>query len=178
MRQLLAFISMAPAVALSQSPPEFPAASDNQAGLAFAPDGMTAYWAEWDGEWGSSDSGRRTIYRSELRNGAWSAPAPAPFSGEFSDDDPFVSPDGRWLYFVSERPADDSDEEADADIWRYDLLDGERLQHLSVNSEAAEYSPVVTASGTLYFASARDGGFGQGDLYRAAPSDSGLLRAR
>lgn len=32
----------------------------------------------------------------------------------------------------------------------------------------------MSVSGTLYFASAREGGFGQGDLYRAAPSGNGF----
>ena len=146
----------------------FDAGSDNQAGLAFSPDGATAYWAEWNGEWGSNAASRRTIYVSTLENGEWTAARVAPFSGEYSDDDPFVSPDRRWLYFVSERPADDDDKDLDADIWRYSLPDGDRLQHLNINSDAAEYSPVVAASGALYFASARSGGYGQGDLYRAA----------
>lgn len=144
----------------------FDAGLDNQAGLTFTPDGAAAYWVEWDGEWGSNAVSRRTIYVSTLDNGEWSPAEPAPFSGEYSDDDPFVSPDGQWLYFVSERPGDD--DELDADIWRYQLTGDERLQLLNINSDSAEYSPVVTTSGTLYFASAREGGYGQGDLYRAA----------
>jgi hypothetical protein len=111
---------------------------------------------------------------SQLHNGAWSEPAAAPFSGEFSDDDPFVSPDGSWLYFVSERPANKDDDKVDADIWRYSLIEKNRLEHLSINSESAEYSPVVTASGDLYFASDRKGGPGDGDLYRAAAIDKGF----
>jgi hypothetical protein len=152
----------------------FDAGLDNQAGLTFTPDGATAYWVEWDGEWGSNAASRRTIYVSTLENGEWKAAQVAPFSGEHSDDDPFVSPDGRWLYFVSERPAGDDDTNLDADIWRFSLAGDERLQHLNVNSDAAEYSPVVTASGALYFASARDNGYGQGDLYRAAARGDGF----
>lgn len=174
MRLLLALAMLAPVAAAAQSPPAFPTAADNQSGLTFSPDGATAFWVGWNGTWGSNNASRRVIYSSELVDGEWSAAAPMPFSGEFSDDDPFVSPDGQWLYFVSERPADENDKELDADIWRYNLVDGERLQHLSVNSDVAEYSPVVSVSGTLYFASARDGGFGQGDLYRAVPSGNGF----
>jgi DNA-binding beta-propeller fold protein YncE len=169
--QLLLTITMAAASAhtVADSPHRmFDAGSDNQAGLTFSPDGATAYWVEWDGEWGSNAASRRTIYVSMLHDGEWSAAEAAPFSGEYSDDDPFVSPDGQWLYFVSERPAGDDDANLDADIWRFNLAGDERLQHLNINSDAAEFSPVVTASGTLYFASGRDGGFGQGDLYRAA----------
>ena len=112
---------------------------------------------------------------AQQHGSAWSKPAPAAFSGTYSDDDPFVSPDGRWLYFVSERPASSDDKELDANIWRYSLVEDSRLEHLSVNSDAAEYSPVVTSSGAIYFASARNGGPGQGDLYRAASVDGKFL---
>jgi DNA-binding beta-propeller fold protein YncE len=145
-------------------------------GLTFTPDGEQAFWVEWDGDWGSKGT-QRVIYTAELRDGTWSTPVPAPFSGRYSDDDPYVSPDGRWLYFVSDRPADDADEKPDADIWRYSLVDEGRLEHLPVSSETAEYSPVVTASGALYFASTHDGGHGQSDIYRAAPTEDGFAPA-
>jgi Tol biopolymer transport system component len=147
-------------------PAVFDAGLENQAGLTFSPDGSAAYWVAWDGEWGSSSAGPRTIFTSRRQGRAWSSPRAMPFSGEYSDNDPFVSPDGQWLYFVSERP--------NADIWRYRLDGSEMLERLAINSEAAEYSPVVVASGALYFASARPGGPGRGDLYRAAPDGDGF----
>jgi hypothetical protein len=147
--------------ASAPDPALFDAGLDNQSGLTFAPDGSTAYWVEWDGDWGSSAAGKRTIYFSVRSDVGWSSPEPMPFSSDASDDDPFVSPDGDWLYFVSARP--------DRDIWRYRLDGSRRLERLSINSPAAEYSPVVVSSGAMYFASARPEGPGQGDLYRAAP---------
>lgn len=163
-------------VAIAQDPSVFDAGAENRLGLTFTPDGKRAFWTEWDGAWGSKRT-QRVIYTAELRNETWTNPVPAPFSKQYSDEDPYVSPDGRWLYFVSERPANDADEEPDADIWRYSLIEEGRLEHLSVNSEAAEYSPVITSSGALYFASARDGGPGQGDIYRAAPIEGGFAPA-
>jgi Tol biopolymer transport system component len=96
-------------------------------------------------------------------------------SGNYSDGDPFVSPDGRWLYFVSERPISRDDELPDANIWRYNLVEKDHLEYVSVNSASAEYSPVVTTSGNLYFASNRGGGPGEGDLYRASLKDGKFL---
>jgi hypothetical protein len=165
-----------PAAAAAPDPSVFDAGHENRLGLTFTPDGKHAFWVEWDGAWGSKGT-QRVIYMAELRDGTWTKPVPAFFSGQYSDDDPFVSPDGRWLYFVSDRPANDADENPDADIWRYSLTDEDRLEHLSVNSAAAEYSPVVTASGALYFASTRVGGPGQGDIYRAAPTVDGFAAA-
>ena len=147
-------------------PAVFDAGLENQAGLTFSPDGNTAYWVAWDGAWGSSSAGPRTIFMSRRQGLSWSAPEAMPFSGEHSDDDPFVSPDGQWLYFVSERP--------NADIWRYRLDGSAPLEHLAINSEAAEYSPVIVASGALYFASARPGGPGEGDIYRTEPDGDGF----
>jgi hypothetical protein len=166
-----------PAEAAVPDPSMFDAGAENRLGLTFTPDGKRAFWVEWDGAWGSKGT-RRIIYTAELHDETWTRPVPAPFSQQYSDDDPWVSPDGRWLYFVSERPANDADEKPDADIWRYSLTGEDRLEHLSVNSAAAEYSPVVTASGALYFASTRDGGPGQGDIYRATPTEDGFDRPK
>jgi hypothetical protein len=154
--------------ASAPDPALFDAGLDNQSGLTFAPDGSTAYWVEWDGDWGSSAAGKRTIYFSVRSDVGWSSPEPMPFSSDASDDDPFVSPDGDWLYFVSARP--------DGDIWRYRLDGSRHLERLPINSPAAEYSPVVVSSGALYFASARSGGPGQGDIYRAAPDGGAFAK--
>ena len=150
-------------------PPTIDAGLNNQLGLTFSPDGSTAYWVAWNGNWASRTPSQWVIYTSKQEHGKWSVPTPAEFTGTHSDTGPFVSPDGRWLYFVSERPTSDGDESNDRNIWRYSLVEENELEYLSINSDAAEYSPVITASGALYFASNRDGGPGEGDLYRAAP---------
>ncbi len=169
---ITAVLALATSVAADPADfPEFSAGAENRLGLTFSPDGQHAFWAEWDGKWGS-EPGQRIIYMSTKTANDWGHPEPAPFTNEHSDDDPFVSPDGRWLYFVSDRPTDGS--EGNADIWRYDLAEGGNPERLSINSPEAEYSPVVTNSGALYFASARDGGRGQGDLYRADPVGDGF----
>ena len=147
---------------------------ENQAGLVFSPDGNTAFWTAWDGVWGAKASSPRTIYTSSMDGGEWSEPAVVPFSGRHNDDDPFASPDGRWLYFVSDRPESQGAGSDDGDIWRYSLSGDGRLEKLEINTDAEEYSPVVTESGALYFASARKGGAGRGDLYRSAPSGDGF----
>ncbi len=163
---MVCVLAALPGAALSLEPATFDAGLENKLGLTYSPDGRTAFWVEWNGKWGKAGSGQRLIYTSREEGGAWSHPEPAPFSGRFSDGDPFVSPDGRWLYFVSDRPIDD-DDDPDGNIWRYGLAGSDRLEIVPVNSDATEYSPVVTAGGALYFASDRDGGRGRGDIYRA-----------
>jgi hypothetical protein len=65
--------------------------------LIFSPDGKEAYWKPgWNP--------REPIYLSRIENGRWSTPAVAPFSAaEQGDDSPFISPDGKKLYFLSQR---------------------------------------------------------------------------
>ena len=160
--------------ASTPDPLMFDAGYDNQAGLTFSPDGQTAYWFAWDGDWGSSTAGQKTIFMATRRSQDWTKPLAMPFTGDHSDEDPFVSPDGRWLYFVSERSRNEGGEKSKGDIWRYGLVEPHTLERLAINSVATEFSPVVTDPGTLYFASSRKGGPGQGDIYRADAEENGF----
>ena len=150
----------------------FDAGFENRLGLAFAPNGDTAYWVEWNGTWGGERRTPSVIFVSRDNNGRWSKPAPALPPGDYNDSDPFVSPDGRWLYFVSTRPTADDDETPDRNIWRWRIAGDEAPELAPVNSDAEEYSPVVVESGAIYFASDRPGGPGRGDIYRAPPEGS------
>ncbi len=117
-----------------------------------------------------------TLFATRKLVDGWSDPEPLPFSGRYDDGDPAFSPDGRRLLFVSSRPTPDGRE--DPDLWSVSF-DGVRWgepSHLgnAVNSPAAEYSPSLAESGRLYFASLRDGGAGQGDLWVAEPAAGGF----
>ena len=167
MHGVLPAILVLASLAVAEEPSSFDAGSENHLGLTYSPDGKTAYWVEWNGKWGSHGTTPRAIYSSTQLDGVWGPPQLVPFSGKHNDDDPIVSPDGTWLYFVSDRPSGDADEKPDSNIWRYNLIDKGSMEFLSVNSEAEEYSPIVTDTGALFFASDREGGYGQGDIYRA-----------
>ncbi|MBA3948532.1 MAG: PD40 domain-containing protein [Acidobacteria bacterium] len=122
--------------------------------LTFTPDGRTAYFSESDGFFPASRKG--SIYVSQRRGGAWSAPELAPFSGTHSDMDPFVTPDGNRLYFSSIRPGGGVDR-PDLDLWMVEKRgrgwsDPVRLGP-DVNSDADELYASASSDGTLYFAS-------------------------
>ena len=149
---------------------------DLEYSITFTPDCRTAYFSRRVGDWGSGENTDPSILESHWREGAWSPPAIAAFSGQYGDDDPFVTPDGQYLYFASNRPKTPNAEKADYDIWRVERLgDGwslpERLPE-PVNSNETEYSPVLGLSGAIYFASDRTGGLGQGDIYVAHREDA------
>lgn len=93
---------------------------------------------------------------------SWSEPEVASFSGRYSDADPFITYDGKWLYFISKRPVDSmSVAKRDWDIWRTrrageNWSEPERLSS-DINSAADETYPSLTQEGKLYFSSGRIG---------------------
>jgi WD40-like Beta Propeller Repeat len=138
---------------------------DDELNTAFTPDGQTVYF--------SKNVGDRigVIVVSRWEKDRWGEPQVAPFSGQYSDYDPFVSPDGSRLFWISNRPVDGKEKE-DYDIWMVEKRGngwGSPV-HLPapINTDAEEFYPSVTAKGTLYFSSTRPGGMGRGDPYIAS----------
>jgi Tol biopolymer transport system component len=122
--------------------------------ITFTPDGHTAYFVSSSGFFPITR--QATIYESHLVDGTWTTPTVAPFSGTYSDIDPFLSPNGQRLYFSSIRPMNGV-LRGDIDIWYVDRTpdgwgDPVRLG-AEINSADDELYPSADANGTLYFAS-------------------------
>ncbi|HZF67728.1 MAG TPA: hypothetical protein VEZ47_06810 [Gemmatirosa sp.] len=127
--------------------------------ITFTPNGKVAYFAASDRFFPVTR--QATIYVTRRTRDGWSPPEVAPFSGRYSDIDPFVTPDGRRLYFSSIRPVNGV-VRGDIDLWVVERTrgrDGEeswgepvRLGD-EVNSPADELYASASADGTLYFAS-------------------------
>jgi hypothetical protein len=136
----------------------------------FSPDGSTFYFVK-----STADANFWTIVFSRFESGRWSEPQVAPFSGQYSDADEFITADGKRMFFISRRPVspDISPNAAGKlDIWVMDRTAGGDLgepKNLGrpVNSEASEFFPTLSKDGTLYFGSGRKGGKGGIDLYRS-----------
>lgn len=127
--------------------------SDEEYRISFTPDGRTAYFSR------SEEFFRRPrIYETRLVDGSWTQPQVASFSGEFSDIDPVVSPDGRRLYFSSNRPIGGR-ARSDTDVWvmeREGAGWGEpRNLGPEVNSDYNESDPAVDGAGNLFVGSNR-----------------------
>jgi hypothetical protein len=111
------------------------------------------------------------ILVSHCESEGWSPPADAPFAGDGVEADPVFTADGRSLYFISTRTTDGA-RRKDLDLWRVDRDAAGawgtpvRLPE-PVNSPAAEWFPRPGADGWLYFGSARPGGLGKTDIWRA-----------
>jgi Tol biopolymer transport system component len=121
----------------------------NERDAAFSPDGREFYYTVWL----PMRSG--VIMEMRQHEKRWSQPDVAPFSGSFSDLEPFVSPDGNVLLFVSNRPLQEGDPPKDYDIWFVNRTDSGWSRPYNfgspINSPANEFFPSVTQDGTIYF---------------------------
>lgn len=116
---------------------------------------------------------RYKILFTRIENGVWTRPKLAPFSLQYSNVDMAYSPDGRRLYFCSQRPAPWNTPEIKAPV-NMDIWYVERTQSgwsepinpgLILNSIGGETYPTFTRDGTMYFASNRKGSLGSKDIY-------------
>ena len=121
------------------------------------------------------------IMISSRQGDEWSEPGPIGFSDpRFSDSDPWLTPDGQTLYFVSDRPTVSRPEKKDLDIWRSRLTpEGwSAPEHLgdAVNSPGPELGPELH-DGMLTFSSVRHGGKGGLDIYQSRLGPAGFEAA-
>jgi Tol biopolymer transport system component len=133
-------------------------------GPAFSADGTRMYFVRR-----TDRRGHEAIKFTRFVDGGWTDPVTVPFSGTFYDKEPFLSPDGRWMFFASTRPAPSGGDDVAFDLWRVPWAgngwgDPERLSD-AVNSDEYDNYPSVAANGNLYFGSRREGGSGALDLY-------------
>ncbi len=107
----------------------------------------------------------------------WSTPRVPPFAGKGLEADPWFTPDGAHLYYISSRATGGMDSK-DLDIWRVDRdASGHWAEPVRlpapVNSDEAEWFPRLAPDGWLYFGSHRAGGLGKNDIWRARQEASG-----
>ena len=133
----------------------------------FSPDYKTMYFTRCAID---SESPRAAqIYKSNRSDASWSAPTPCELVKDTlsSSAHPAISPDGAWLYFVS----DMSGGMGGLDIWRIaitgDGFGGAENLGSPINTQGNEMFPTFRPNGDLYFSS--DGHLGMGglDIYHA-----------
>jgi len=120
--------------------------------------------------YGQSEGDQGILMAMEKRGSEWGSAIPLPFSGAWDDRAPRYYPALNVLLFSSNRPLPGETKAGDFNLWVV-AHDGEAWMDpepfmISV-TEADESNGAVSGSGTVYFASNRDGGEGQQDIYRA-----------
>ncbi|WP_412559500.1 TolB family protein [Winogradskyella sp. MIT101101] len=98
------------------------------------------------------------IMKIEKKNNEWQDPEISSFSGQYTDLEPFLSPDNLKLYFVSNRPVSkDSTNTKDMDIWyverstKAEAWSKPKNIGAPINTDGDEFYPAVASNGNLYF---------------------------
>lgn len=106
------------------------------------------------------------------KNSTWLEPELLPFCDSYMYLEPFLSMNGKRLFFVSDRPLDNSREEKkDFDIWYVDREnENENWSEpinlgKPVNSDLDEFYPTISDNNNLYFTMDSPNGFGKDDIY-------------
>ena len=110
------------------------------------------------------------IYSSK-RNGAtntWETPVAFAYNREraYSVGDPFITPDGKRLYFTANKPGG----MGGTDIYFCERTDGNWLQPINIkaiNTPANERTPYIDAQNNIYFSTDGDKGMGGLDIFKA-----------
>ena len=138
---------------------------------AFSPDNKTMYLTQCKTD---PDYPRfATIVKSSRSDASWSKPSEVTISKDTLSTyaHPAISPDGMWLYFVSDMPGG----MGGYDIWRAELLQSGvgAIENLGepVNTPGNEMFPTFRPNGDLYFSSNGHPGLGGLDIFIAKPTE-------
>ncbi len=137
----------------------------------FSPDGREAYWNLMVTPRTSGFSAGRLLV-SRLRDGRWTYPQIAPFTGEGRDADvPCFTPDNKRLYFMSRRLLPGETQPAGEHIWfmerERDGWSEPRPVDETVNRFPLHWQFAVDKDYNLYIHANVSGGLGDSDLYFA-----------
>jgi hypothetical protein len=125
----------------------------NDGSPTFAPDGRTLFYTRSGATWSVILESHKITEDPD----GWSAPMLAPFSGEWPDSSPSLSPDGSFIIFNSIRPLDGDATHRAAQLYRSDRNTSGWSQPVrlsdSVNIGHSIWKPSVAADGSLYFLS-------------------------
>ena len=133
---------------------------------AFDPDFSTMYYTY--GAWDATQPRSAQLMQSKRSNAAWSEGSPYSQNPDSTVNyaHPAVSPDGKWLYFVSDMEGGYGGQ----DIWRVPLdgsLVGAQNLGPQINTPGNEMFPTFRLDGDLYFSSNGHPGFGGLDIFCA-----------
>ena len=140
---------------------------------SFSPDGKTMYLTQCKTD--PNYPRFATICTSQRSDASWSKCSELSLSKDTLScfAHPAVSPDGQWLYFVSDMPGG----MGGLDIWRA-ALNGNNtgpVENLGapINTEGNEMFPTFRPNGDLYFSSEGHPGMGGLDIFIAKPTTEG-----
>lgn len=145
----------------------------DEGACCFSPDGKTMYFTRCTSD--PEYPRYAQIFTSSRSDASWGSPQVLEITKDTlsSYAHPAVSPDGNWLYFVSDMPGG----LGGLDIWRIRLtedgLGGAENMGEPINSPGDEMFPTFRPNGELYFSSNGHPGMGGLDLFCAKQDSTG-----
>jgi dipeptidyl aminopeptidase/acylaminoacyl peptidase len=123
----------------------------DQVALLYAPDGSEIIYSERE-----PASNKMNILSMKNNGGIWSEPAILAFSKNYINNEPALSPDGKKLFFVSNRPIGKNTEASKTpDIWVTEKINGQWAQPKNIgapiNTADIEVQPFYSVDDKLYF---------------------------
>ncbi|MGG5508198.1 MULTISPECIES: OmpA family protein [unclassified Myroides] len=158
----------------------------NMGSAIFTKDGKTMYFTSNNSsttkrkkaQYNEDDSSVLKIYQSRKNSdGTWGAAEELPFnSDEFNTAHPALTPDGKWMYFSSDRNGGFGQ----SDLFRVSVFDTGRFGQVEnlgdrVNTAGRETFPFISNDYMLYFSSDGHPGFGGLDLFKVKVNRDGQL---
>jgi len=129
---------------------------------AISPEGTEIYYTIQGPRW--------VIACITRKKNKWTEPQIASFSGKYNDIEPAFTPDGKKLFFASNRPLNGiSEPKKDFDIWYVERTKDGWSEPVNigapVNTDKNEFYPSLTKDGSLFLTAAYKDSRGKEDLY-------------
>ncbi len=119
-------------------------------GSTFSPDGKEFFYAVNVGQ-------KPEIHVMKFENNIWTKPVMLIGHEQYGYNDPFLSPDGKRLFFISDRALDGKSAKKDIDIWYVQRTKSGWSEPVNagreINTDKNEYYISFTKNGTMYFSS-------------------------
>jgi hypothetical protein len=107
--------------------------------------------------YGVEINGKAETRMMKFENGKWTPPITILIHDVYSYNDPFLSPDEKKLFFISDRPLNGQGPKKDYDIWYIERRSGKWSEPINagknINSEKNEYYISFAKDGKMYFSS-------------------------
>ena len=152
--------------------------SYNEGAQCISPDGRYLFYTlcNTDIGYGSCD-----LYWAERIGNRWSRPKnfEPPVNTKYWESQPSISPDGKTIYFTSNRPGG----YGGSDIWKTEMIEEGKFtvpENLgpSINTEGDETAPFIHTDGrTLFFVSDGQVGMGGKDIYYSIMGQDGTWQS-
>lgn len=136
----------------------------NHASVTISPDWSELYWASED-----ESLGHKVIWRAKIVDDKITTPEVLDIARDYDGDCPMLSPDGKRLYFLSNRPLISDQNRKRERIWYAELGESGWKEAIaldpSINGKHLHWQVSIDNNYNIYFGSERSGSKGKDDIF-------------